>query len=394
MKFSINDIRKYLIIYHNLNERVAPSKIIPLLFKKLGCIQYDPLNITGRNADLVLQSRVQKYYPVILDNLLYTERQLVDGWDKMMSIYPTSDWPFFMRMRVHKEGETRGGLAWRKSLHVLQKTQDVVEHLKKNGASKPADIDLGTLNPGKWGHRRESTAVLDYLFHTGQAAVARKSGTQKTFDLTENILPAHILNAKDPFTDDKAYHHWIVLRRISSVGILWNRNSVLWQNIGAELKNRDYRQQIIDELVKEKKIKQISIKGISEIFYIKMSDVKLLNSAENTVLRERMRFIAPLDNLIWDRDMTEQLFGFKYRWEVYMPAVKREYGYYVLPVIYKENFVGRIEPVADRKNSTLIIKNIWKEPSVKWTKKMDTALNKELRNFADFLNLEKLKVSY
>ncbi|HRX16653.1 MAG TPA: crosslink repair DNA glycosylase YcaQ family protein [Spirochaetota bacterium] len=391
MNFSINDIRKYLIIYHNLDERVTPSEIVPLLFKKLGCIQYDPLSITGRNADLVLQSRVQNYRPSILEKLLYSERKLIDGWDKMMSIYPVSDWALFTRMRNHKEREVKGALEWRKSLHVLEKTSDVIEHLKNNGESKPTDINLGNLDPGKWGHRRESTAVLDYLFHAGQASVARKNGTQKTFDLTQNLLPAKILNSNDPFPDDAVYHRWLVLRRISSVGILWNRNSVLWQNIGVELKDRGYRQQIIDQLVKENKLEQISIEGVSEIFYINVSNVKLLNSAVGTVLKESMRFIAPLDNLIWDRDMIEQIFGFNYRWEVYMPAAKREYGYYVLPIIYKENFVGRIEPVADRKNSTLVIKNLWKEAESKWTKKMEATLNRELKVFAKFLELNNIE---
>ncbi|MBN2435814.1 MAG: YcaQ family DNA glycosylase [Spirochaetes bacterium] len=387
MKYTKDNIRKYLINYHNLNERITPSEIVPLLFKKFGCIQYDPLNITGRNADLVLQSRVQNYRPSILDNLLYSERKLIDGWDKMMSIYPVTDWPLFTRMRIHKERETKGALEWRKSLYVLEKIGDVIEHLNKNGESKPADIDLGNLDPGKWGHRRESTAVLDYLFHTGKAAVARKNGTQKSFDLAERLLPAGILKTKDPFPDDAAYHRWLVLRRVSSVGILWNRNSVLWQNIGDDLKNRSYRQKLIDDLIKEKKLTTVNIEDITEPFYIKNCDTKILKSAADISLNGNMRFIAPLDNLIWDRDMIEQLFGFNYRWEVYMPAAKREYGYYVLPILYNDKFAGRLEPVADRKNSTLIIKNFWKEPEVKWTKKMYAAMDRELKNFAGFLGL-------
>ena len=94
--------------------------------------------------------------------------------------------------------------------------------------------------------------------------------------------------------------------------------------------------------------------------------------------------IAPLDNLLWDRKLIQALFGFDYKWEIYTPAEKRRYGHYVLPVIYGDRFIGRIEASADTKTHTLLVKNIWFEPDVKRTKGMDEAIDAAIRRFSLF----------
>lgn len=100
--------------------------------------------------------------------------------------------------------------------------------------------------------------------------------------------------------------------------------------------------------------------------------------------KKRCEFIAPLDNLMWDRKLIQALFGFDYKWEIYTPADKRRYGHYVLPVIYGDRFIGRIEASADTKKQTLLVKNIWLEPDVKRTKRMDEAIDAAIRRFSLF----------
>ena len=100
------------------------------------------------------------------------------------------------------------------------------------------------------------------------------------------------------------------------------------------------------------------------------------------------RFLAPLDNLMWDRQMLQKLFDFEYRWEVYTPAPKRKYGYYVLPVLYNGNFVARFEPEYASKTGKFIVKNWWWEDRVEPDRKMREAIEKEMERFASFLQVE------
>jgi uncharacterized protein YcaQ len=97
-----------------------------------------------------------------------------------------------------------------------------------------------------------------------------------------------------------------------------------------------------------------------------------------------MSFIAPLDPLMWDKAFIKALWDFQYSWEIYTPAVKRKYGYYTLPIIFGERFVGRIEAVPDRKNHVLTVKGLWWEQDVRVTKKLEAALQRTLKAFAKF----------
>ena len=101
-------------------------------------------------------------------------------------------------------------------------------------------------------------------------------------------------------------------------------------------------------------------------------------------LKPRMSFMAPLDPLFWDKTLILALWDYRYSWEIYTPAVKRKYGYYTLPILFGDRFTGRIEAVADRKKKILCVKGLWWEPDVRQTQKLNTALERTLRNFAAF----------
>jgi uncharacterized protein YcaQ len=105
INISKEELRRFLVVYQGLytNNTFIGEEGIKKFIERVGCIQYDPLNIVGRNADLVIQSRIEDYDPVMLEDLLYNKRELIDGWDKMMSIYCTEDWPYFERIRNKKK---------------------------------------------------------------------------------------------------------------------------------------------------------------------------------------------------------------------------------------------------------------------------------------------------
>ena len=147
----------------------------------------------------------------------------------------------------------------------------------------------------------------------------------------------------------------------------------------------DKMREEIASLEEKGRIKKIAIQGIKEPFYVPKNFSRYMNVPAP---EDYARFIAPLDNLMWDRQMLQKLFDFEYRWEVYTPAPKRKYGYYVLPVLYNGNFVARFEPDYAGKIGKFIVKNWWWEDGVKPDKKMRTAIEKEMKRFANFLQVE------
>ena len=135
----------------------------------------------------------------------------------------------------------------------------------------------------------------------------------------------------------------------------------------------------------EGELLEFQVEGSKESFFIRKENSSLLGKpAENNVAQ----FIAPLDNLIWDRGMIEELFGFKYTWEVYTPVAKRKYGYYVLPVLYKNQFVARFEPEPCKGKAPLQIKNWWWEPGIAVTDEMNDAIKDAFERFGKYLGVE------
>lgn len=404
----------FLVSLHGLDAR---TRDVDSVFARLGSVQYDPLDVAGRNADLVLFARVAGYERATLERLLYGERTLVDGWDKMMCVYPVSDWASFARVRAHRAECARWILEYRHSSEALAFRDDALAHLSARGPSRAADMKFGRAGDGgSWGHRSVAGAALDALFHEGKVCVAGKKGAQKTYDLAERLLGPDILGARDPFADEPAFREWLVMRRIGSVGLLWNRNGVLWQGMCPPLERREYRRTLIDSLVDRGLLAEVRVEGIDEPLWLRAEDALALervirSTAAGTPADDcapvEARFLAPLDNLLWDRELVEAIFGIRYRWEVYTPAAKREYGYYVLPILCGSRFVGRFEPVLDRKTNTLEIKNVWYEDGdgesvgTRDNKHRETiralvsegvraAINAELGRFAAFLGAERV----
>ncbi len=134
-------------------------------------------------------------------------------------------------------------------------------------------------------------------------------------------------------------------------------------------------------LLQKDLVEEIVIESIKETCYIPKGCL-----IQTSSIKDQISFIAPLDNLIWDRDLTHKLFDFYYRWEVYTPIVKREFGYYVLPILYKENFIGRIEFEKHRDGDLRTI-NTWYEPNVKQTKKLEQKMNQALKKFQKYVTI-------
>ena len=354
--------------------------------RQAGCIQYDPVDVCGRNAELTLQSRVKGFTKRMLDDLLYRDRLLVDYADKELSIWPSEDWPYFAsyRERSMALGKTFSGIP--------ELEEEAIRHIRANGPVSSDSLPLeGTVFwhssmhwSGHW-HKESPAArsVLEQLYTDGVLLIHHKSGTRKFYDLAEKYLPADLLAAPDPCPDESARLDWRVLRRIGAVGLLWNRRSDAWLGISMAAEERDAA---FTRLEKAGRITPVRVEGLRFPLYVLNTDLPLLESVRSgqADCKARLEFLAPLDPMLWDRKLIEALFGFQYSWEIYTPASKRKYGYYVLPVLYGDRLVGRIEPKTDRKANSLTVQNIWFEPGVRQTKTLSGMIDKAVCRLARF----------
>ncbi len=353
---------------------------VKAFFNRVRSIQFDPINVVGRNPDLVLQSRVIDYKPSLLDGLLYQDRYLVDNWDKMASLSLAEDWPLFSRHRSRME-EIFGV----PSDVVMSLAPIVLGQIKEEGPQCSLDFQFEEKTDWAWGPTRVTRASLEGLYKMGQLGVHHRVSNRRYFDLIENLLPGELLDEPDPNQNLEAYQRWHVLRRIGAMGLAHPNAGEQWGGmIGVKTPKRN---QVIRELVADGKLLMIEVEGIEgDQFYIRSEDQKLLWSSKKGPEENRAAFIAPLDNLLWDRKTVKRLFDFSYMWEVYKPEKQREYGYYVLPVLFGDRFVGRFDPAYDKKSGLLTIKNWWWERGVKVDHEFASALKACLEEFLIYLN--------
>jgi uncharacterized protein len=348
--------------------------------RRVRCIQYDPLNIVGRNPELVLQSRVRGFRPAMMERLLYSRRELVDGWDKQMSIYPAEDWPFFARRRKR---------AWPPG--ALRILSDVRKEIRERGPLSSIDLEHDVKVDWAWGPARMSKALLETMFWRGELVIHHRVNTRRIYDLSSRHLPASLLRAKDPNASEEAYHDWHVLRRLRGVGLGWARSSEAWLGIpGVKTKERAAA---LSRLCRRGSVVEAHVEGIDVPLFMATEESELLHEAASAWRHQgQASVIAPLDNLLWDRGLMRALFDFDYVWEVYKPRAQRRHGYYVLPILYGERFVARFEPGKGGEGQELAIKNWWWEEGVRPSDPMREAIVKCFKEFLRYLGATRARI--
>jgi hypothetical protein len=377
---SIEDARTFLLRKHGLLDYKFES--ITDYVKMVGCVQYDPVDVCGKNAELVFQSRIAGFTKAGLYDELYSKRTLVEHFDKNMAMYLTTDWPKFSRIRVRHQN----------AAYEVQDLKDaVLKIVSEKKICTPKDLDLTGKIPWNWQHTSRAKAVLEMLYFQGEIGIHHRMRTIRYYSPIQTLIDSQILAETDPNSTDHEFIKWMMLRRIKSVGLLWNRPSDAFLAIPG-LKT-EARNRIFSELLASGQILEVNIREIKWPLYLPAEDESLLISSKGFQPKEvRMEFLAPLDNLIWDRKLIKALFGFDYTWEIYSIESKRKYGYYVLPILEEAAFVGRIELANDQKTKTLILKNIWWEESVVPTLERMARLDECLKRFRDFSEADTLTI--
>jgi uncharacterized protein len=363
--------RRFLVRRHLL----APARSLPAgpgsvmaVFERLGSVQFDPLGVAGRNHDLVLHARVADYDPGWTDHLLYERRALFETYNKMLSLLPTSELPWFRH-----SWDRLGGIHADDAFVRYGETVDrVLGLIRVRGPMSTLDFARGPTVDWYWGPTNEVRAALEALTEAGVVGLARRDGNRRYFDLTERLYPPELLEQR-PSVREQVRHK--LLSRYRANGLLGEGGEyTLWYGTGRGRRTADdppdalVRSELRDEMVRAGELVPVGVEGVRGTRYVVTSDVPLLVAAAGEVEAggafddATVAFIAPLDSLAWDRELLRRLFAFDYVWEVYVPAARRRWGYYVLPILHGDRFVGRFEPRIERAAGRLRVIAAWWEP--------------------------------
>jgi uncharacterized protein YcaQ len=355
--------RRYLVLRHLL----APPRSLPAepssvmrVFDRLRSLQFDPLDIAGRNHDLALLARISGYRREWTDDLLYRERALYETYNKGLSLVPTSELPWHRLLwDVRRERYERTHFKDHAEL-----VDELLERIRRDGPIGSGEIPARAAIDWSWRPTNPVRAMLEALALAGVLGLVRRDGNRRVYDLIERLFPADLLQTRlDP--DEQRRHR--LLSRYRAHGLLGTGASgEIWLGMAATAKEWAPRR---TELIEQGKLLPVQVEGLRRVRHIPSTDVEFLDAAERETsidlppggVAPEVAFLAPLDPLVWDRTLLRDLFGFDYVWEVYVPEAKRRWGYYVLPLLYGDRFVGRIEPRLDRKAGVLRVIGLWWE---------------------------------
>jgi hypothetical protein len=350
--------RRFLVARHFL----APAQSLEggldavlEVFRKLGSIQFDPLAVAGRNHDLVLHGRVADYEPGWCDEL-YERRQIFEAYNKGLSLVPSSEFAWFR------------GVLTRNAPRVLAENAEVaervLERIRAEGPLSALDFERASGATTDWFGMPTNTvrAVLEAYAVTGVLGLARRDGNRRYYDLLERLLPPDLL-ARNPPLKEQLRHK--LLSRYRAHGLLGVGGSGdIFGGIGPAKPDERWpeapgRTALREELVERGDLVAVEVEGVRGQRLVVREDVELLEAPPEPP--PSVAFLPPFDPLIWDRGLLGSLFDFDYVWELFFPPEKRRWGWYVLPIVFRDRFVGRIEPRIDRSNARVHVLDLWWE---------------------------------
>lgn len=305
--------------------------------RRMGVLQIDSVNVVERAHQLTLFSRIGPYDPDLLWRAL-RERRVFEYWAHMASFLPVEDWPLWRhRMDHHAE------VAWRRIRELRQQAPGYVEsvyrQMQERGPITASDLDEPGERTGPWWGWADGKHVLEWLFESGQAAVAERRNFARYYDVVERVIPRRHLDAPAVPAED-------ALREL----IMRSAERMV---VGTAKGLADYfRQPIIESrrmvaaLVAGGSLVEVEVEGWDEPLFL---------HPEGTIPRsvDARALLNPFDPIVWYRDHTERLYDFRYRIEIYVPAPKRTHGYYVFPFLLGDQLVARVDLKADRKAGVL-----------------------------------------
>lgn len=359
-------------------------------------VQLDPLNVIARSQDIVLHSRVLEYKPEYLYQIAYRDREFFDygGW---LAMYPMSNLPYF---RVHMERRKHHRRVEDFMLSNPELFEQVREELRTRGPIGNRHLN-GNRVVGNYRGRKETSLALFDMWLCGELMIHHREGFERVYDFRENIAPKEF----DYVAREKETEEFFARKAISFHGLL--REAGIRISLDYDLQRKYTREQaskLLAEWIEAGKLQQVQVEGLRETYLALAEDLPALESLANgkvpkgwkpreTTTLEEVTFLSPLD-IVSARGRAKKVFGFDYTWEVYTPVHKRRWGYYVLPILYGDDLVARLDPKLDRTTMTLEIKGFWHEDDAPVKDpQFGDALAKGLARFAKFVEAKKVQTS-
>ena len=336
------------------------------VMERLGSLQFDPLEVAGRNHDLVLLARIDGYRREMTDRLLYEDRVLYETYNKGLSLVPTAELPYYRITWDTNHAEHEGGTFDEHAPLV----EELLERIRSGGPMASTDVEPRAAIEWYWRPTNQVRAILEALAEAGILGLARRDGNRRVYDLAERLFAAELLADRRPVEDQRRHK---LLSRYRAHGLLGATGPAeLWYGTGKAQTERAVHRR---ELLETGTIVPVSLEGLKGLRHVLAEDLPLLAEAAAEVAADAVSgsgprpggrdpgvaFLGPLDPFVWDRDFLRALYDFDYVWEVYVPPGKRRWGYYVLPVLFGDRLVGRIEPRIERRDGRLVILGLWWE---------------------------------
>jgi hypothetical protein len=349
--------RRFLVARHYLaparSLEGGPGAVLEV-FRRLGSIQFDPLAVAGRSHDLVLHARVADYDPGWCD-LLYERREVFEAYNKGLSLVPASEYPWF-----------RATLS-RNSPRILAENAEVaervLERIRAEGPLSALDFERERGTTTDWFGMPTNTvrAVLEAYAVTGVLGLARRDGNRRYYELLERLLPDDLLRRSLPLKEQLRHK---LLSRYRAHGLLGVGGGDIFGGLGAAKPDprrpeHPGRNALREELVERGELAPVEIEGVGGKRFVLRDEVELLEAPPEPP--PSVAFLPPFDPLVWDRGFLGSLFDFDYVWELFLPPAKRRWGWYVLPIAFRDRLVGRIEPRIDRADGRVQVLDVWWE---------------------------------
>ena len=362
----------------------GPAKGADLLglIERLGFVQLDSINTLARAHDMILFSRRTSYRPQALDRLQARDRAVFEHWTHDAAVIPMRFYPHWqLRFRRDAEGlKTRWADWHRNDFHT--RFDDVLAHVRDHGPVSSSDVGEGERKgSGGWWDWHPSKTALEYLWRAGALTVVGRRNFQKQYDLTERVIEDALRDpARHP--DEGETIDWKCNAALDRLGFATSGEiAAFW----ATVTPGEAKAWCAAEL-SAGRIEEIEVEGadggVRRCFARPGVDEAAAQAPEPP---GRMRVLSPFDPALRDRARAERLFGFHYRIEVFTPAPRRIYGYYVFPLMERDRLVGRIDMKADRDAGVLAVRALWPEAGVRWS---EARLMAELGRVARFAGLD------
>ncbi len=382
---TLQAIRRLAIIRQGLHQRPAHSSRETLLeiIRRTGLLQLDSVSVTARSHYLVMLSRAGLYDPAELDMLL-ADGHLFEYWAHAACMIPIEHYPYFEPWIRHKR-ETRTHFYRDMGSNPAETVEWVMKEIREQGALSSKEFESQRDGESGWWNWKPAKMALEYLFDHGYLMISHRVNFHRYYQLTEHVLEKH--DFKLDYTLDD-WQRWATMAGLRQQGSGTVADIADYYRLGKRT-----AEQNIMEMVRSGEVLPLQVEDMKTPMYIHRDDWPLLQEVEaGQHMPQVTTFLSPFDNLIWYRPRVEALFGFYYRIELYTPAPKRKYGYYVLPILHRDQLVGRIDPKIERKSRCFRIHALHLEPGTEVNDDLTAGMAAAVREFAAFHGCDTVEI--